>query len=70
MADSTISTRIAEAFHQLTEQEAVKKGLSFIEQDHAQTIADQIALTEIPAPPFKRAAAGRRFYAEIAGIGA
>lgn len=69
MADSTISTRIAEAFQQLTEQKAVKKGLSFIEQDHAQTVAEQIALTEIPAPPFKEQQRAEDFMRRLQELG-
>ncbi|MDN7247302.1 M20/M25/M40 family metallo-hydrolase [Planococcus shenhongbingii] len=69
MADAAFSTRITEVFEQLKEDEAVKKGLSFIEQDHHQTIADQIALTEIPAPPFKEQQRAENFMHRLQALG-
>lgn len=53
MEKAEISKEIKQAFQLLTEQEAVKKGLAFIQRDHDRTVQEQIAITEIPAPPFK-----------------
>lgn len=53
MEKAIISPEIKEAFTALIEYEGVKKGLVFIEQDHEKTVQEQIAITEIPAPPFK-----------------
>jgi tripeptide aminopeptidase len=69
MADAIISNRITEAFNRLAENEAVKKGLAFIEQDHAQTVKDQIALTEISAPPFKEQQRAEDFMRRLEELG-
>lgn len=53
MGKAVISPEIKQAYNALIEHEGVKKGLAFIEQDHEKTVQDQIAITEIPAPPFK-----------------
>lgn len=53
MASEGASEEVKSTFNKLLDQEAIKRGLSFIEQDHKRTIAEQIEMTEIPAPPFK-----------------
>lgn len=53
MEKTEISPQIKQVFSELVKSEAIKKGLAFIEQDHDQTVQEQIAITEIPAPPFK-----------------
>jgi len=40
-------------FSTLLEQTSVQRALDFIEENHKQTVAEQIEITEIPAPPFK-----------------
>jgi acetylornithine deacetylase/succinyl-diaminopimelate desuccinylase-like protein len=47
----------------------VKKGLDFIEKDDAQTLADQRALTEIPAPPFKEQVRAEEYRKRLAALG-
>lgn len=49
----TVSPGVADAFDKITSSSEVQQGLAFIESDHDNTTADQIDITEIPAPPFK-----------------
>lgn len=37
----------------LLEKTSIQQSLNFIEENHKQTVAEQIEITEIPAPPFK-----------------
>ena len=53
MTQNKHETAVKQSFTSLVENEAVTKALDFIEKDHDRTIEEQIALTEIPAPPFK-----------------
>lgn len=49
----TVSSEVQAVYDKLTSNSDVQEGLEFIKSDHENTIADQIELTEIPAPPFK-----------------
>lgn len=69
MEKAIISTEIKEAFNKLTEHESVKKGLAFIEGDHGKTVREQIALTEIPAPPFKEETRAADFKRRLEELG-
>jgi tripeptide aminopeptidase len=56
---SIVNKKVEQVFQQLMAQPAVQKGLSFIEADQSQAIADQKAMVMIEAPTFheqKRAA--------------
>ncbi|TWT00078.1 M20/M25/M40 family metallo-hydrolase [Planomicrobium sp. CPCC 101079] len=53
MADGWSVEEVKAAYQALLENHSVKKALDFIEADHGNTVAEQIAITEIPAPPFK-----------------
>ncbi|HSI68122.1 MAG TPA: M20/M25/M40 family metallo-hydrolase [Planococcus sp. (in: firmicutes)] len=44
---------IKDTYKKLIASSKVQSGLSFIKKDHDKTVKEQIALTEIPAPPFK-----------------
>lgn len=48
-----LSTDVKDTYGKLLNDAAIRKALVFIEADHERTIAEQIALTEIPAPPFQ-----------------
>jgi tripeptide aminopeptidase len=48
----------------------VQAALQFLEDTDAQTVADQIELTEIPSPPFGEAARGRRYAEMLRAYGA
>jgi tripeptide aminopeptidase len=51
-ADYFISPGVKKVFENLLGDAQVKSGLDFIKSDNENTLADQIELTEIPAPPF------------------
>ncbi|WP_100010231.1 M20/M25/M40 family metallo-hydrolase [Lentibacillus sediminis] len=44
---------VSEIFTELRESKKVEEALAFIKTDHENTVAEQITITEIPAPPFK-----------------
>ena len=47
----------------------VRSAMAALERDNAWTIAQQIALCEIPAPPFKEAARARAFRDQLVALG-
>ncbi|WP_185960084.1 M20/M25/M40 family metallo-hydrolase [Planococcus soli] len=64
------TTRNLEAtFDQLVNEPTIQQALAFIEQDHPRTIEEQIALTEIPAPPFKEQRRAENFMERLKGLG-
>ena len=60
---------LKEAFDQLMADTRIQQVLAFIEQDHPRTIAEQIALTEIPAPPFKEQQRAENFMKRLENLG-
>ncbi len=47
------SPEVKQTYDKFMKEKSIQQALTFIEQDHEQTIAEQITITEIPAPPFK-----------------
>lgn len=60
---------VKEAFAELLTETTIQQALAFIEQDHQRTIEEQIALTEIPAPPFKEQRRAENFMERLKGLG-
>ena len=58
-----------EAFDELLNETTIQQALAFIEQDHQRTIEEQIALTEIPAPPFKEQQRAENFMKRLMDLG-
>lgn len=56
-------------YSQLLRQPAVKKALQFLRDDDARTLEDQIAITHLPAPPFKEQARANDFAARLRAAG-
>ena len=54
---------------QLLQNTRVKDALAFAQTDESRTIADQIRLCEIPAPPFMEAARARAFADDFRALG-
>jgi len=48
-----LSPEVTQVYTNLMSDQAIQKGLQFIQADHDNTVQEQIAITEIPAPPFK-----------------
>lgn len=56
-----MSRSVAAAVAAAHEHPQVREGLSYLERDAEQTLDEQLALTAIPAPPFKEAARASHF---------
>lgn len=48
----SLSPEVVDVYDKLQSSSDINQSLEFIESDHENTIADQIEITEIPAPPF------------------
>ena len=60
-ADSTLS--------HLVKLPAIRSALQFVRDDDARTLQEQIAITQIPAPPFKEAVRAQDFAARLRAAG-
>ena len=65
----TVSPAVAETFARLAALPAVQKGLNFLKADHANTVAEQRQICEIPAPPFKEQVRAADFQKRLAALG-
>lgn len=57
------------SFAKLGRHSAVKTALQFVRDDDARTLEEQIALTQIPAPPFKESVRAQDFAARLRAAG-
>jgi tripeptide aminopeptidase len=69
MANLLSDAEVNTAFQALLKNESVKKALFFIREDHENTVAEQIAITEIPAPPFKEQRRAKDFQRRLQELG-
>ena len=53
MEPYTVSSEVEKVMTLLVSSSKVKQALAFLENDHEKRVADQIEITEIPAPPFQ-----------------
>ncbi len=65
----TVSPAINELFGRLTALPAVQKGLVYIKDDQANTVAEQKQICEIPSPPFKEQVRAADFQKRLAALG-
>ena len=65
-----VEERYVDEVDRLREDPAVQRALAFVEETDARTVEDQIALTEIPAPPFAERARGRTYARMLREAGA
>ena len=65
----TVSPAVAETYARLSALPAVQKGLEFLKSDHANTVAEQRQICEIPAPPFKEQVRAADFQKRLAALG-
>lgn len=63
------SGNVEATFDKLVKETTIQQALAFIEQDHPRTIEEQIALTEIPAPPFKEQRRAENFMERLKDLG-
>jgi tripeptide aminopeptidase len=64
-----LSPEVQQAYTALNQNAAVQQGLAFIEDDHTQTVQDQITITEIPAPPFNEAERAQYYMGRLQELG-
>ncbi|OWA33357.1 peptidase M20 [Saccharibacillus sp. O16] len=65
----TVSEAVTRVIDTLTQQDAVRQALDFLEADNDSTTEEQIELTEIEAPTFEEAEKGRVFARKLADLG-
>ena len=69
MVNKDVSPTIKNTFDKLVNSTPIQQALAFIEQDHSRTVEEQIALTEIPAPPFKEQRRAEKFKEFLKDLG-
>lgn len=65
----TLSSQTEDAFSKIQGDPNVQRGLEFIKNDHANTIADQKTIVAIPAPPFKEKVRGEYYLKRLQALG-
>jgi tripeptide aminopeptidase len=68
-ASYTVAPAVTELYGRLTALPAVQKGLDFLKADHANTVAEQKQICEIPSPPFKEQVRAADFQKRLAALG-
>jgi acetylornithine deacetylase/succinyl-diaminopimelate desuccinylase-like protein len=69
MALPPISPATEAAFTLLTAHGKVQQAMDFLKMDDERTLKDQIALTEIPAPPFKESVRAQDYQKRLQALG-
>ena len=64
-----VSANVRSVFEKLQATPAVQKGMAFLAADHSNAIAEQIAINEVPAPPFQEQERGQFYKAKLAALG-
>ena len=64
-----LSDNTKAVYEKLMTTPAVKKGLDFLSADDANTLAEQIEICEIPAPPFKEEVRAAEYMKRLAALG-
>ncbi|MUK87569.1 M20/M25/M40 family metallo-hydrolase [Ornithinibacillus sp. L9] len=65
MGNSSVSS----TYQRLMDNQMIRETLVFIESDHDRTVAEQIAITEIEAPPFKEKTRAEDFKKRLEDLG-
>lgn len=68
--EATLQDRYRQEMERLREDPAVQRALAVVVETDEQTVRDQTALTEIPAPPFNEEERGRAFARMLRELGA
>ncbi len=70
MADNyQVSVTVQKAYEKLMAAESIRRGIAFLADDHQNTISDQIAINEVPAPPFKEELRSRYYMKRLQDLG-
>jgi len=64
-----VSAKVLEVYRNLFEDARVQQALKFIESDNENTTRDQVAVTEIPAPPFQEETRGEYYKSRLEALG-
>lgn len=64
-----VSAAVQQVYTQLMAATAVRTGTEFLAADHQQTIADQIAINQVPAPPFQETQRARYYLQRLQETG-
>ena len=64
-----VSPAVRECFSRMRTEPAVDQGIAFIEADDERRIAEQIEISEIPAPPFEEKDRADDYARRLAGVG-
>lgn len=68
-APYAVSPAVTEIYSRLMALPSVQKGLDFLKADHANTVAEQRQICEIPSPPFKEQARAADFQKRLTALG-
>ncbi|WKA55932.1 M20/M25/M40 family metallo-hydrolase [Planococcus shixiaomingii] len=69
MATGLNVKEVKAVYEALLKNKSVKKALEFIHADHDNTVVEQVAMTEIPAPPFKEQRRAEDFKRRLQKLG-
>ncbi|HEX7064996.1 MAG TPA: M20/M25/M40 family metallo-hydrolase [Bacillales bacterium] len=61
MPNDFLLPRVKDVYGRLLNDALIKQALAYIKSDHERTTSDQIAITEIPAPPFQEGTRAENF---------
>jgi len=64
-----VSPDVQRAYDALNQNASVQRGLTFLRDDHEQTVQDQITVTEIPAPPFNEDERAQYYMGRLSELG-
>jgi hypothetical protein len=64
-----VSANVRSIFEELRAEPKIQQGLAFLAADHSNTIAEQIAINEVPAPPFQEQERAQFYKAKLAALG-
>lgn len=64
-----ISTEIKQVYEKFMKATNIRQAMDFMKEDHAQTVEEQITITEIPAPPFQEHVRAKDFMRRLKDLG-
>lgn len=64
-----VSGKVREIYEKLQASDPIQQGIAFLAADHQNTIADQIAINEVPSPPFHEAERAKYYQQKLEEAG-
>lgn len=65
----SVSAQVEAAYKELSACRQVSAGLAFLKEDETAAIADQIAITEVPSPPFQESVRAKYYHRRLQEVG-